>query len=127
MKPFPPLLVHVQDYDASQDDDASCFITSSRSATIFLPHQLPHARSLLSTAEEEDLAVILETVTLKEEEEHLRQCVVDLSAEKCFIECEEEDINSSYCDLLCRISEYHKDILAKEEKTRSLVMTATPK
>jgi hypothetical protein len=125
MKPFPPLLVHVQDYDASQDDDASCFITGSLSATIFLPHQLPRARSLLSTAKEEDLVVIPETTTLKEEEEHLRQRVVDLSTEKRFIERKEEDINSSYCDLLCRISEYHKDILAKEEKARSLVMMAT--
>jgi hypothetical protein len=52
--------------------------------------------------------------------------VLDLSVEKWFIEHEEEDINSSYCDLLCRILEYHKDILAKEEKTRSLVMTETP-
>jgi hypothetical protein len=61
----------VQDYDASQDDDASCFITSSRSATIFLPHQLPRAQTLLSTAEEEDVAVIPKRTSLKEEEDNL--------------------------------------------------------
>lgn len=72
MKLFLPLLVHMQDYDASQDDDASCFITGPWSATIFLPHQLPRARSLLSIDEEEDLVVIPKMETLKEGEEHLR-------------------------------------------------------
>jgi hypothetical protein len=49
-----------------------------------------------------------------------------LNAEKRYIKREEVEINSLYYELLCRISEYHKEILEKEEKARSLVMTATP-
>jgi hypothetical protein len=48
--------------------------------------------------------------------------VADLSFEKKFVEQEEEDMNSAYCNLLYRISEYHMDILAKDEKARTLVM-----
>jgi hypothetical protein len=118
-----PLL---QDCSATQDDNGSCFITGSRSATIFVPHQLPRSWGLLVEAEEEDVTVVPKRQSLKEDEEDLRQRVAYLSAEKRIIKREEEDINSAYCNLLCRISEYYKDILAKEEKARSLVMTATP-
>jgi hypothetical protein len=76
-------------------------------------------------AEEEDVTAVPKRQSLKEDEEDLRQRITDLSAEKRFIEREEEDINSVYCNLLCCISEYHKDILAKEEKARLLVMTTT--
>ena len=61
---------------------------------------------------------------MKENEEELRQHVTDLNAKKWFIGQEEEDNNSAYCSLLYRISKYHKDILAKEEKVRYLVMMA---
>jgi hypothetical protein len=49
-----------------------------------------------------------------------------LNAEKRYIEREEQEINSLYCELLCRILEYYKELSEKEEKARSLVMIATP-
>jgi hypothetical protein len=62
----------LQEYDGSQDDDASCFIIGSHSATIFLPHQLPRARALLAAVEEEDVAAVPKTKSLKDDEEDLR-------------------------------------------------------
>jgi chromosome segregation ATPase len=62
----------LQEYDGTQGDDTSCFITGSCSATIFLPHQLPRATALLAAAEEEDVAAVPKTRSLKDDEEDLR-------------------------------------------------------
>ena len=112
--------------DIAQEDDASCFITGSRCATIFLPHQLPRARALLAQAEEENLSASQKRTTLNDNEVDNRQRVADLAVEKRFIAREESDINSTYCTSLLQISRYHKEISEAEEKARSLVMTATP-
>ena len=110
--------------EIAQDDEAICFITGSQSATIFFPHHLLRARALISQAEKE-LPAATKWTSLTDNEVDRRQRVVDLAAEKRFIEREESNINSTYCKQFHQISQYQKEILQAEEKAWSLVMTAT--
>jgi hypothetical protein len=52
--------------------------------------------------------------------------MVDLVAKKRFIERKEDDLNSTYSNLLCCISTLHKEIVLMEDEAKSLVMKAIP-
>lgn len=52
--------------------------------------------------------------------------MADFAAKKIFVASEESDINSTYSTSFHQISQYHKEISEADEKTQSLVMTATP-
>jgi hypothetical protein len=97
----------------------------SKLATIFTSHQLVRARELLALAQEASPFTISKRCSLKEAKDDLCQRMADLATEMRFIERGEDGFNSSHSDLLCCISTLYKEIVAKEDQARSLVMTAT--
>lgn len=113
--------------DIVQDDDTNYFIVGSQSTRFFLCHQLLRAHALLALAKEEELSTTIKQTTLNDNKVDSRQRMVDFAIEKRFVERDESNMCSSYCNLFHHILHYHKEDLQAGENTHSLVMSTTLK